>query len=397
MTALERHTPAYFRANLALFAAGFATFSAIYSVQPLMPEFSRVFGVSAAVSSLSLSVTTVVLAITLFVAGLASGAIERKTIMLVSMLASGTLSLVVAAAPGWPALLAIRAVQGVALGGVPALAIAYLSEEVRAEDLGAATGLYIAGTAVGGMGGRVISGVLADLFNWRVAIAALGVIALIASVVFLRLLPPSRNFIAQRGLTFRQHAGPLVQHLRHPALPWVFFCGFLFMGAFVTLYNYLAFRLSEAPFSLGQGGIGAVFVVYLLGIVTSAVAGRLADRYGRPPLLITAVLLMALGLGLTWPDSLALIILGTGLVTIGFFTGHSTASGWVGLLAGRGKGHAAGLYLLAYYLGSSFIGSVGGFFWSDLGWAGVTLLIGVLLLSALLTAVHLAAWHKRTH
>lgn len=392
---LEQGTPAYRRANLALFAAGFATFSSMYSVQPLMPEFSREFGVSPAVSSLSLSVTTGVLAFTLFLAGLMSGAIERKTIMTASLLGSAALSLVAALAPGWPTLLVARAFEGFALGGVPALAIAYLSEEIQPGDLGTATGLYIGGTACGGMGGRVIAGLLAEAYGWRVAIAALGLIGFVAAAAFFWLLPRSRNFVAQRGLTIRQHAGPVVSHMRHKALPWVFCCGFLFMGAFVSVYNYVGYRLSEPPFSLGQGAIGSVFIVYMLGIVTSTVAGKIADRRGRPPVLIVAIVLMALGLALMWPNSLSAIIAGIGLVTIGFFAGHATASGWVGLLAGHGKGHAAGLYLLGYYLGSSVLGSLGGLFWSGYGWSGVAAMVAAILVLGLTAVIRLALWQRR--
>lgn len=392
---LERGSRAYLQANLALFAAGFATFSSMYAVQPLMPLFSQQFAVSAAMSSLSLSVTTGVLAFTLFMAGLMSEAIDRKQVMIVSLVGSAILSIMASIAPGWYALLAVRALEGVALGGVPALAIAYLSEEIKPTDQGAAIGLYIGGTAVGGMGGRVIAGFVADVSGWRVAIATIGILGLVATVVFIWLLPRSRNFVARRGMSIGEHAGPLVEHMRHRALPWVFLCGFLFMGAFVSVYNYISFRLSEAPFSLGQGAIGAVFVIYILGIITSPIAGRIADRSGRPPVLMCAILLMGAGLLAMWPDSLLGIVLGMALITIGFFAGHSTASGWVGLLAQRGKGHAAGLYLLGYYLGSSVIGSIGGLFWTGYAWTGVTAMIAAVLFLGLLATIRLALLYRR--
>ena len=392
---LERGTPAYRRANIALFAAGFATFSSIYGVQPLMPLFSRYFQVSAAASSLSLSATTGMLAFTLLVAGLMSEAIDRKRLMTASLIASATLSLVAAAAPGWATLLAARALEGIALGGVPALAIAYLSEEIQPGDLGKATGLYIAGTAVGGMGGRVISGVAADFFGWRPALAVIGVIGFAATAVFVALLPASQNFTARRGLSAAEHARPMIAHLRHGALPWVFACGFLLMGGFVSVYNYIGYRLSEPPFSFNQGAIGAVFVVYILGIVTSPAVGRIADRVGRPPVLCSAIVLMTLGLALMWFDSLPAILLGISLITIGFFAGHATASGWVGLLAEQGKGHAAGLYLLSYYLGSSIIGSLGGLFWTGYGWPGVSLMIALVLIAGIGATLRLLLWQRR--
>lgn len=392
---LVRGSPAYRRASLALFAAGFATFSSIYSVQPLMPEFSREFGVSAAVSSLSLSATTGILAFVLFLAGLMSGALNRKWTMALSLLGIGLFSLIVAVAPGWPALLTARALQGVVLGGVPALALAYLSEEIQPSALGSATGLYIAGTAIGGMSGRVITGLLAEAFDWRVAIAVLGVVSFAAAGIFVWLLPRSRNFVPRHGLTMREHIEPIVAHLRHPALPWVFLYGFLLMGAFVSIYNYVAYRLTGPPFSLGQGAIGSVFAVYIVGVFTSVLAGRVADRMGRPPVLVFAIVLMAVGLAIMWPDSLVLIIIGIGLVTIGFFAGHSTASGWVGWLARHGKGHAAGLYLLGYYLGSSVLGTVGGVFWNSYGWPGVVVMVAAILLVGLCLTLYLMHWQRR--
>lgn len=391
---LERGTREYWRANFALFAAGFATFSSMYAIQPLMPEFAREFGLSAAMSSLSLSVTTGVLAFTLFVAGLMSEAIERKSIMIVSLVSSALLSFAAAFAPGWWTLLAARALEGLALGGVPALAIAYLSEEIKPADLGTAMGLYIGGTATGGMGGRVIAGFVTEIADWRAAIATIGVVGLVSTVLFIALLPRSRNFTARRGMSLAEHAGPVADHMRHPALPWVFVCGFLLMGAFVTVYNYIGFRLSEPPFALGQGAIGTVFVIYILGIVTSPIAGRVADGTGRPPVLVFAIVFMALGLAVMWPASLVAVVAGMALLTIGFFAGHSTASGWVGLLAEHGKGHAAGLYLLGYYLGSSVVGSLGGLFWSAAGWPGVTLMVATVLLAGFATTLWLMRWQR---
>jgi YNFM family putative membrane transporter len=56
----------------------------------------------------------------------------------------------------------------------------------------------------------------------------------------------------------------------------------------------------------------------------------------------------------------------------------------------QAKGQAAALYLLAYYIGSSLIGSYGGHFWTGFGWGGVAGLVGALLLIGLAGAVHLS-------
>ncbi len=115
----------------------------------------------------------------------------------------------------------------------------------------------------------------------------------------------------------------------------------------------------------------------------------MADMFGRGRVLIASLLLMMLGIALTLSFSLAVIIAGIACVTFGFFAGHSVAGGWVGRLAAQAKGQAAALYLLAYYLGSSIVGSYGGHFWTAFGWPGVAGLIGVLLLIGLGSAFYL--------
>jgi MFS transporter, YNFM family, putative membrane transport protein len=386
---LERGSRAYWRASLALLFAGYATFSLLYCVQPLLPEFTKAFGVSPAVSALSVSVSTAALAIAIFIAGFVSESWSRHRMMTLSLAASSALTVIVALLPDWHALLIVRALEGFALGGVPAVAMAYLAEEVHPEGLGLAMGLYVGGTAIGGMAGRVISGVLADFFGWRVAIGGIGLLGLLATFAFSQLLPPSRRFKPRRGVGFHHHRRSLAGHLRHGGLPFLFAIGFVLMGSFVTLYNYVGYRLIGQPFGLNQTEIGAIFTVYLTGVVASPWSGKMADVFGRGRVLIASLLLMMLGIALTVSYSLPVIIGGIACLTFGFFAGHSVASGWVGRLAAQAKGQAAALYLLAYYLGSSLIGSYGGHFWTAFGWPGVAGLIAGLLTIGLAIAAYL--------
>lgn len=389
---LEHGSRAFWHASLALLFAGYATFSLLYCVQPLLPEFSATFGVSPAQSALSVSVTTASLALAIFVAGFVSEGWSRHRLMTLSLTASSVLTVITAFLPSWHGLLFVRALEGLALGGVPAVAMAYLAEEVDPEGLGLAMGLYVGGTAIGGMAGRVISGILADFFSWRVAIGGIGALGLLSTLAFRALLPPSRRFVPRRGMGFHHHRRALAGHLTHRGLPFLFLIGFVLMGSFVTLYNYAGYRLLGAPFRLSQTQIGAIFSVYLTGVVASPWSGKMADAFGRGRVLIASLLLMIAGVLLTLSMSLAVIIGGIACLTFGFFAGHAVASSWVGRLATHAKGQAAALYLLAYYLGSSVIGSYGGHFWTSFGWAGVAGLICALLLAGLAGAGYL---HRR--
>jgi YNFM family putative membrane transporter len=296
---LERGSRAYWHASLALLFAGYATFSLLYCVQPLLPEFTAAFGVSPAQSALAVSVSTASLAIAIFVAGFVSEGWSRHRLMTLSLTASSIFTVIAAFLPNWHALLVVRALEGLALGGVPAVAMAYLAEEVEPEGLGLAMGLYVGGTAIGGMAGRVISGVLADLFSWRVAIGGIGALGLLATLAFRALLPPSRRFVPRRGMGFRHHRSALAAHIGNRDLRLLFLMGFVLMGSFVTLYNYVGYRLIGAPFKLNQTQIGAIFTVYLTGVVASPWSGKMADAFGRGRVLIASLVLMIVGVLLT--------------------------------------------------------------------------------------------------
>jgi len=339
---IEHGTPAFLRTNLALFAAGFATFALLYCVQPLMPVFSVDFGVDAAGASLTLSLTTGLLSVAMLVAGTISEVRGRKPMMVASLLASAVLTVMCAALTHWQTLLLARAVMGITLSGLPAVAMAYVAEEMHPRSIGLAMGLYIGGSGLGGMAGRLLTGVITDFWGWRAAVLAIGLLGVLSGTVLWRSLPASRNFVP-RELHLRSLLHAVGAHLRDGVLLMLFLEGFLLMGGFATVYNYVGYRLLAPPFSLSQAVVGLIFAVYLLGIVSSAWAGNLAGRLGRPRVLPATIGLMLVGTGLTLSGRLWLIILGVAVLTAGFFASHSIASSWVGIRARHAKAQASSL------------------------------------------------------
>jgi YNFM family putative membrane transporter len=383
---LHHGTPAFRRTNLAMFAAGVATFGLLYCVQPLMPEFSSQFQVSAAESALSLSLPSAVLAVGMLFAGPVSDAYGRKNVMTFSLLCSAVIALAASAAPNWHAFLLLRSLLGLTLSGLPSVGMTYLSEELHPDSIGLGMGLYIGGNAAGGLGGRLIAGVLTDAYGWRVGLTAVGAVGAVAAWIFVRDLPPSRRFVPQ-PLRWRSSLGSFRVLLRDEGLPLLFFEGFVLLGSFVTVYNYIGYRLMAAPYSLSQTAVGMIFSVYLVGMFSSSWIGHVAGRLGRRKVLWAMFALMLAGLGLTLFREIGLIVAGIVVVTFGFFGGHSIASSWVGRRAGSAKAQASSLYLFVYYLGASLWGASGGLFYSKFGWTGVVAFV------AGLTGVGLAvAW-----
>lgn len=380
--------PGFRRLAAALFAAGLGTFALLYSTQALLPVLARDFDVSPAMSALTLAVTTGALGVGLLPAAWLSDAVGRTTVMGWSLVLSASLGLLGALAPSFGVLLALRALEGLALAGLPAVAMAYLTEEVHPESLGGAVGLYIGGNAIGGMVGRLIAGGLCDLGGWRLAVGGVGLMGAASAATLLWLLPTSRNF-TPRPSRGRDAVRRLRAPLSDPGLLRLNAMGALLMGTFVAVYNGLGFRLAAEPFHLSPAVLSLVFLVYPVGSASSASAGRLADRVGRRTVLPLGVLLTIGGLALTATASLPLIVLGIATLTAGFFAGHSVASSWVGRRAAGSAGQASALYLLAYYAGSSVAGPLAGTAWTMDHWNGVLVMAGVLLCVALLVSLRL--------
>jgi YNFM family putative membrane transporter len=359
---LRRGEAGFTRVAVAMFAAGAAVFALLYSAQAVLPQLSAAFHVSPARAGLSMSVATLAIAVAVIPASALSERWGRARVLLLSVGLAAMLGLLLPLSPNYQVLLAIRALQGIAIAGMPAVAMAYLADEIHPGALAGAVGTFIAGNGLGGLAGRLLASAATDLGGWRLGLSAVSVLSVGCAVAFALLLP------AQRHRSRDRSGGALRRHLGDPGLRRLYLAGFVLMGGFVTVYNYLGYRLLRPPFSLSPTLVGLIFFAYLAGTAASAVAGRLADRHGARAVLCGAVAVAVIAALLTLPDALPAVLTGLALITAGFFAAHAAASGWVGRLALTARGQAAGLYLFAYYAGSSLGGWVGGLIYERAGW-----------------------------
>lgn len=380
---VDARSPVYRRALIALFCAGVATFAQMYSPQGLLPEIAREFGVSASASSWAVGATTIGVAAGVLPWARLSDRIGRVRAMRWAVCAAVVVGLTSALAPGFEALVAIRFIEGLALAGLPALAVITLAETVSAAALGGAIGSYVAGNTIGGLAGRLLAGSSDALWGWRGGVMVVAVLAAVAAVTFMLLVPPTRvppapSLPLGRGV---------LANLRNPGVMVLVAQGFLLMGGFVAAYNYLAFRLQQAPFGLTASQVSWIFLAYLAGAVSSRYVWRVAHRFAPTPVLVACVGLMLGGLALTVLASLPLVITGLVLFTAGFFGAHTISSGLINRRAGEGRSLAPSLYNLGYYGGSSLLGWLGGVAFAASGWGGTVALIAA---AAMLAAA--AAW-----
>jgi MFS transporter, YNFM family, putative membrane transport protein len=381
----------------ALMCAGVATFAQLYSVQGLLPLLSRELDITAAQASLTISVATLGLAAAVLPWSFVADRLGRIRTMGLAVILATVFGLLVPAAPNFEVLIALRALEGAALGGIPALAIAYLNEEIDPLHAGAAAGAYVAGTTLGGLSGRLLAGPVADVAGWRAATLVVSLTAAAAAVAFLWLAPRPRGFVPVAGGGFAAVLLRLGPPLRNKKLLALYAQAFLLMGAFVSVYNYLGFRLEAPPYLLPASAVALLFLAYLAGTVSSRMVSRLSAQWGRRTVLLGSLALMLGGLALTLASPLWLILLGLVLFTAGFFGAHSIASGWTGAMAVTGRAQAASLYNLSYYAGSSLVGWSAGFVFQSLGWTALAATLGgLVVVAAIVAAVLLPAARSAT-
>lgn len=362
-------SPGYRRMLAALVCAGVATFAQLYSPQGILQLLSTDLGVGPEQAALTVSAATGGLALAVLPWSFVGDRLGRLRAMVIAVSSATILALAAAWAPTFELMLALRFLEGLALGGVPALAMAYLAEEIDERARAVAAGWFVAGTTVGGLLGRVVATPIADALSWRAGMTAVAVLAALAAAVFVLTAPPERRFMRidpRSGADTR--TARLLRTLRDPGQLGLLACAFLLMGGFVAIYNYLAFHLSAPPYLLPAGLIGLVFLAYLGGTVSSPWAGRLASVHGRLPVLLASMGVMLLGLVITLSEPLPLVLVGLVVMTAGFFGAHSIASGWAGARAHGARSQATGLYNLAYYAGSSVLGWATGHVFEVFGW-----------------------------
>lgn len=378
------------KTTIALFLASFCTYANLWNVQPLLPKFMEQFDLTHTGASLAVSVGSVSLAIGLLVSGFFSESIDRKTFMGVSMALVTFCSLGIVFASSFEILLVFRMLLGVSLAGIPAIALAYIGEEFHPNILGRVTGFYIGGTALGGLSGRLISSLVADFSSWRVSIFVMTVLSTVSCMIFFLTLPKSKHFHKEKA-EVKKMFGYMLFHLKNECTLLVFLLGFIVMGAFVAFFNYVTFYLSEPPFEWSK------WLLYIFGSYSSSYFGKLGDQKPRYFTAALSIFIMILGFLLTFIQSSWIVLFGMILIIIGFFGAHSTCSAWVGKVASDHKSQASSLYLFFYYMGSSMIGTVSGFFYGTNGWLGIVVFLLFILGVALFFVWRLYRLLQKNH
>ncbi|PAT08121.1 MFS transporter [Corynebacterium hadale] len=374
---------------------GLAIFSSLYATQALLPTLTHEMGIDPSTAALTVSAATGALAVCVVPASILSEKFGRGRVLVISALAATALGLTLPLAQSIEQLVVLRSLQGALLAGTPAVAMAWLSEELDERDLAGAMGLYIAGTSVGGLTGRLIPAFMLEVTGWRWALATSAAVSLALAVATAILLPEQRNFRPKASIRPGAEVRAVTGHLRNPRLVGLVATAFIAMGVFVSMYNFFGFRAIN-DFGLAPSLAGLTYVMYLSGTWSSARAGSFVSHFGRGRVVLAAAVLMLTGALIGSSGNLIVTLVGLLLFTASFFALHSTASGWVGLIAEKDRAEASSLYVFCYYMGSSLLGAATGQAFEALPWAGFVAVLAAMLGALIAIAVALAVAEKRS-
>jgi predicted MFS family arabinose efflux permease len=369
---------------------GFCVFLNVYATQTLLPLLAKIFHATKLHVSLTVSATTIGIALAAPIVGLLAERIGRRRTMAGSVALLTLPILLAATAHSLDALIAWRFGQGLVMPGIIAVTMAYVSEEWAGGGAAAVMSAYVAGNVLGGVSGRFLSGFVADHWNWQASFVALATVNAVGAVAVWRWLPESRQPRAPRavGASVRD----MLAHLRRPTMLATFAVGTCALFALVACFTYITFYLAAPPFNLGTMALGLLFMVYLVGVVVTPVAGAWIDRLGHRTALVAAALASAAGVALTLVHSLPLVLAGLAIASTGVFVCQSAAASYLGHIAGHAKASAAGLYTTFYYAGGTLGAAVPAMAWALGGWpACVGLIVTILGVAA---ALALSFWHS---
>jgi predicted MFS family arabinose efflux permease len=364
----------------------------LYYNQPLLPQIARSLHVTIRqVGSLPV-LAQVGFGIGVFFIAPLGDLFERRRLIL-TMLALVTLATTAAAfAPN----LTCLAVASFAIGitsVISTLVMPFAVALSRPEERGKTVGTIASALLIGVLLSRTLSGVVGEMFGWRVMYGIAGVL-MIALVLLMRALLPRSP--AGTAMPYRRLLISLFHLFRQEAvLREATVNGMLCYGALSAFWATLVFYVESPVYGYGAAVAGMFGLVAALCALAAPLIGKLTDQ--RSPRLIVgwAVAFMLLGFVELWCIGEHLWGLIVGVILLDLAAQCATISNQVSVysLAPEAQSRLYTVYRAAYSVGGALGAFLGVYAWSLYHWNGVCA-VGCTLLALALLLHHKA---QRAH
>ncbi|MBB1029422.1 MFS transporter [Dietzia sp. SLG310A2-38A2] len=300
-----------------LIAAAFAVAVGYGLVAPVLPQYAMSFDVSVAAASVVVSVFAFFRLVFAPAGGVLVDRLGERWVYMGGLLIVAISTLATGFAQSYWQLLVFRGLGGLGSTMFTISAMALLTRLSPPGARGRIMGFYATAFLIGNIGGPVLGGLLAG-FGMRVPFFVYSVSLLVATAVVAVFLRGGRRQSPDDG-TPEQEPLPVRDALRDAryvaALVSSFANGWSSFGVRVAIVPLFA----AANFDAGPGIAGTALASFAVG--TAAVislAGRLSDRYGRRPLVISGLVVSGIStIILGWCDTVPLLIAASVVAGIG--------------------------------------------------------------------------------
>lgn len=260
-----------------------------FMIAPLLPEMAQDLSVSLASAGQLVTVFALTHALSSPILTALTGSVDRRRLLIASMLAFAAANFVAWSAHDYAGLMAARILLAVAAGLYAPNASALAGVVVEPSHRGTALAIVTGGSSLAVALGVPIGALVGEHFGWRLNFAAVGLVALIAAAGLMSGLP--------RDIAARLPVASLRERLetaRQPAVLLTLLSTMLWATGAFTVYTYLASYLARAA-GMTVTAISAVLFMWgVAAIVGLRLGGRLSDRFGALPVIATSLLVLTL-------------------------------------------------------------------------------------------------------
>lgn len=359
--------------NLAIvLVTTFVVFSSFYAPQPLLPFFSQHFSVSATTTAWLVTAPFLVLCAAPLFYGALLQRISAKILLLMAVTVLSVLQLTFAASETFTHLLFVRTLQALVYPAIFTAAVTYCSQAGDRREVSSRVALYIAITIVGGLGGRLISGLVSSWFHWTVVFQLIAGALLLCALLLLRIKPDSPT-ASDNNSTNHSKLSTVLKNRTFQSGYLLIFSTFFAFSATLTA---LPFRLVDLTPDVTPLQISLVYSGYSIGVIIATHTTGLASFFGgRVRAMTVALTVFLIGLATLaisdYPGSIAACFLTAG----GMFLIHATLSGFLTSLQPDQASLINGVYISIYYIAGASGSILPLWIYNNAGWNSFLLFI----------------------
>lgn len=255
--------------QLVVFALVSASFTNIYITQPILPVLQDEFGVTTVQVSLTVSVVILGIVLSNLFFGFLSDRISIRPIILTGGFCVAIGGLISALTHDFRILIAARLFQGLFIPALTTSLVAWLARTLPGKRLAVVMGSYVSATILGGLGGRLLGGWIHPPLHWRYAFLSASVFIVLTTILAVIVLPGTQV----KKTISRGESSSFFALLIRKDLLLVYLCGAGGLLMFSPIFNFLSYRLSNAPFHFSTELITLIYLVYVVGIFLGPIAG----------------------------------------------------------------------------------------------------------------------------